>query len=236
MTNSADNLLFKFERCPDCGGEYRDDCRGGTLYDGRKPLGTCPSKTERDRLRRVALSIELSKIPRLFLKKTFDNYDDSDNPEALDAVKAWAAKPVGFVYLCGPVGIGKTHLSCAALQKIIEGGSRAHYRTQPDIVASVMPSAMPSRDIVDDTINFARLVIDDLGAARNTEFALETTYRIINGRYGDMRPTIIASNLTLKEMAGLSLDMKRVSERIGEMCKLDGGQRYLIMKGETRRW
>lgn len=232
MTNSK----LPFERCPDCAGEPRDDCRGGILYDGRKRTGTCPSKVERDRQRRVKRSIEISKIPRLFLTKTFDNYDPSDNPEALGIVKAWALNPVGFVFMCGPVGIGKTHLCCAALKQIIERGSRAHYRTQPDIVASVMPSAMPSRDIVDDTVNYARLVIDDLGAARMTEFALETTYRIINGRYGDMRPTIIASNLTLKEMAGLSLDLKRLAGRIGEMCKLDGGNRYLKMKGRSRRW
>jgi DNA replication protein DnaC len=43
------------------------------------------------------------------------------------------------------------------------------------------------------------LLIDDLGAERETEWAIETLYLIIDHRWHEEKPTIVTSNLTAGE-------------------------------------
>ena len=50
-------------------------------------------------------------------------------------------------------------------------------------------------------LNDARLlIIDDLGTERNTEYALEKVYNIIDSRYRAGKPLILTTNMTIKEM------------------------------------
>lgn len=44
------------------------------------------------------------------------------------------------------------------------------------------------------------LVIDDLGAMRNTEWQIQIVYEIIDARYASEKPTIVTSNMTFKEI------------------------------------
>ena len=44
------------------------------------------------------------------------------------------------------------------------------------------------------------MIIDDLGIERNSEFALEQVYNVIDSRYCKMLPLIVTTNLGLNEM------------------------------------
>lgn len=44
------------------------------------------------------------------------------------------------------------------------------------------------------------LIIDDLGVERNSEFALEQVYSVVDERYKANLPLIITTNLTPKQM------------------------------------
>ena len=75
-------------------------------------------------------------------------------------------------------------------------------------------------------IGLELLFIDDLGAAKATEFVEEATYRLINTRYNDMRPSIFTSNLALSELKDAIGD--RIASRLAETCTrivLDGPDR-----------
>ena len=63
------------------------------------------------------------------------------------------------------------------------------------------------------------LILDDLGAERNTEYAVETVYNVIDSRYRVGKPVIVTTNLTLEEMQN-STDIKchRIYDRIFEVC------------------
>ena len=72
------------------------------------------------------------------------------------------------------------------------------------------------------------LIIDDLGIERNSEFALEQVYNVIDSRYCKMLPLIVTTNLGLNEMKSTDLDTahQRIYSRILE--KPDGWK-----QGET---
>lgn len=63
------------------------------------------------------------------------------------------------------------------------------------------------------------LIIDDLGAERNTDYALEKVYNIIDSRIRADKPMILTTNLTLEEMMDAGdIRYQRIYDRIFEVC------------------
>ena len=69
--------------------------------------------------------------------------------------------------------------------------------------------------MVDSNIQREELLIE-----RNSEFALEQVYNVIDSRYCKMLPLIVTTNLGLNEMKSTDLDTahQRIYSRILEMC------------------
>ena len=74
--------------------------------------------------------------------------------------------------------------------------------------------------IIQNLVDYPLLIIDDLGIDRNSEFALEQVYNVIDSRYCKMLPLIVKTNLGLNEMKSTDLDTahQRIYSRILEMC------------------
>ena len=63
------------------------------------------------------------------------------------------------------------------------------------------------------------LIIDDLGIERDTEYALEQVYNIIDARYKSNKPLIVTTNLSLTELKNpVDTAHKRIYDRVLEMC------------------
>ena len=73
---------------------------------------------------------------------------------------------------------------------------------------------------LDDTdFHSALLRIDDLGAERNTEYALEQMFSIIDSRYRCNKPLIVTTNMKLNELKHPpDLAHARIYDRILECC------------------
>ena len=69
-------------------------------------------------------------------------------------------------------------------------------------------------------LNDAKLaILDDLGAERGTEYALEKVYDIVDSRYRRKLPMLLTTNLTLDEMkAETDIRYVRIYDRIFEVC------------------
>ena len=67
--------------------------------------------------------------------------------------------------------------------------------------------------------DYSLLVIDDLGVERNTEYAMEQMFTVIDSRYRSKRPLIVTTNLKLEEIKNPpDLAHARIYDRILERC------------------
>lgn len=123
--------------------------------------------------------------------------------------------------LCGPVGTGKTYQAWAALKAIAETGAgiKCQALTEADLFAHLRPGGSDNPETeLEALATVDVLFIDDLGAAKNTEWTEEITYRLINRRYEECRPCIFTTNAAAKELAAFVGD--RIASRLQHMCQL----------------
>ena len=67
--------------------------------------------------------------------------------------------------------------------------------------------------------DYSLLVIDDLGVERNTEYAMEQMFTVIDSRYRSKRPLIVTTNLKLEKIKNPpDLAHARIYDRILERC------------------
>lgn len=119
----------------------------------------------------------------------------------------------------GGVGTGKTFAAACIANYLLE-------RRVPVVMTSfvklldTMKGFQTEDQAMIAKLNRAKLlIIDDLGAERNTDTALEKVYNIVDSRYRAKRPTILTTNLSLDEMKdALDIRYARIYDRIFEMC------------------
>ena len=74
-------------------------------------------------------------------------------------------------------------------------------------------------EVVERLCRYPLLIIDDFGMERDTNYALEQVYNIIDSRYRSKRPLIITTNLTLDEIRHpQDVAHARIYDRVLEMC------------------
>ena len=67
--------------------------------------------------------------------------------------------------------------------------------------------------------DYSLLILDDLGVERNTEYALEQMFLVIDSRYRSRKPLIVTTNLKLEEVKKPpDLAHARIYDRIMERC------------------
>lgn len=99
----------------------------------------------------------------------------------------------------GGTGLGKTHLSLAIINVVINKGYYVCYGTSQNICDDLQ-SEQFGRD--EDTYYYTKrqvldcdlLVLDDLGTEIENQYSIATLYNIINTRILSKRPTVISTN------------------------------------------
>lgn len=155
-----------------------------------------------------------------------------DNPDVAAWVGAVIDNPADApsLLLLGPVGTGKTHQSYGALRGVVAHlpGFNWAATTFADFTAALRPRhGVDSESEMDRHKNAGLLLLDDIGAAKGSEWVEEVTYRLVNSRYEAMSPTIYATNFgttQLREVAG-----DRIASRLAETCQ------RVILTGPDRR-
>ncbi len=122
---------------------------------------------------------------------------------AYDTALAYAQGPAGWLIFKGGYGCGKTHLAAAIANHRLNLGHPVLFINTPDLLdhlrATFGPNAETGYDERFEQIrNAPLLILDDLGAQSNTEWAQEKLYQIFNHRYNSRLPTIVTTNEELE--------------------------------------
>jgi DNA replication protein DnaC len=100
----------------------------------------------------------------------------------------------------GPVGTGKTSLAILVAKAAKDAGRSYAVYPVPRLLAEIKRTF--DRDASDTYLGFFRrlctvdvLVLDDLGAEKQTEWVLEQLYSIVNERWQDRRSIVVTTNI-----------------------------------------
>ena len=155
----------------------------------------------------------------------------AEHPQVLAWVRAVAEQAVApstgarrqlttgpSLLMAGVVGAGKTYEAYGAVRALVQAGIGVRWRatTAADLYAELRPSSDTNAEQV--LAAYSRvplLILDDLGAAKTSEFVEEQTYRLINRRYNHMLPTLITTNLRIRDLKAYLGD--RVTSRLAQM-------------------
>lgn len=160
---------------------------------------------------------------------TFEN-DNGRNPlisKAKTYADKWSdmmSKNIGLL-LWGEVGTGKTYFAACIANALVENCVSVKMTNFSTILNDLFYEN-DKNQYIDRLNNHNLLIIDDLGIERDTEYALEQVYNIIDARYKSNKPLIVTTNLSLTEIKNpIDTAHKRIYDRVLEMCvpvKFDG--------------
>ena len=124
------------------------------------------------------------------------------------------------LFMYGKTGLGKTHLSLAIANEILNKGYDVYYGSIQSIMDKLESEhfgRLPREDsIKEDILTCDLLIIDDLGTEFSTQFTNAELYNIINSRMLASLPTIISTNLEMEQVA--EKYSQRVASRIMGYC------------------
>ena len=212
----------------------------------RKPDGSlasidekrCPYCHAKERTER---ELKRSMIPPRFQNKNLESYETPNTwqVKAKTAIQNYInnldenLEKGRNIILIGGVGTGKTHLSIGLLKAVIENGGIGMFITASDLFMNIRDtwtrsSEITTLDRVQQFVDLDLLVIDEIGVQRGTDNEREILFSIINSRYNNLKPTVLLSNLSLKEVRAY------IGERTFDRLKEDGGQ-IVVLNGESYR-
>lgn len=156
---------------------------------------------------------------------------EADHPDVVAWGMDYRADPKRSpsLLLLGPTGTGKTHQAYGALRAALARPAAVRWEavSAADMVAETR-GAKSVDDVLAKYTGTDLLLLDDLGVAKASEWTEEVTYRVIDHRYRECRPSIFTSNIAapkLRELLG-----ERVASRLVEMCSAP-----VVLRGPDRR-
>jgi len=154
---------------------------------------------------------------------------DPSHKDWWSTIRGWLPEAISepFLALIGTPGTGKTHLALALGWEWLERGKTVLYYHVTGLLNALRDGYRRSGEtdyshIIAFAQNCSLLILDDLGAEKETEWATEQLDYIIDYRYEHRKPLIVTSNLALDKLP------PRVSDRLREGC-------IIHLRGESFR-
>lgn len=193
----------------------------------------CDREIEKQRKQRER-QMEIERLKRTCFNSmrewsyTFENYQGEENQSLMIAknfvedYEEMKKENIGLLFY-GSVGSGKTYLACSIANSLIEQYQiSVKIRNFAQIINELQKSSFEfdKNAYIESLVNTSVLILDDLGIERDTSYAKEQVYNIVNNRYLKHKPTIFTTNLSYSQIENCteSVEYQRIYSRIIEMC------------------
>lgn len=131
-------------------------------------------------------------IPSRLAWASLDDFDgdSSVGPE----LRRWAASldSASNLVLSGEVGVGKSHAAVAACRPAFDDGMSVAFWPEVELLDALRPGG--DEGLMARLVDVDRLVVDDVGAAKVSDWTAERMYALVNRRWLEERPTVFTSN------------------------------------------
>ena len=156
---------------------------------------------------------EISNL-RAYQNMTFDTFDvrglcssqqaNTTLEVAYNAAKNYSHQANGWLLIMGGYGCGKTHLAAAIANEVVSHHIDTLFLTVPDLLDwlrfTYASTETSYEERFEEIRNIRFLVLDDLGTQNTTPWAQEKLFQIINHRYIHQLPTVITTNLEMRQI------------------------------------
>ena len=204
-------------------------------WEGEYLIYRCPCELEREKERiqkareekrkeNIKKLFGQSKLGKRFLQCSLENFTVVEGAEkAFRAIKELVdsfppPRGEGLV-LYGPPGGGKTHLSAACALELLEREYAVIFEQSAELMyrfnRTYTGGGESEEEIMQALIGADLLILDDLEKGKWTDKVEERIYVIVNGRYRDMKPLLITTNLNPPELEHLV--GRAIFDRLREM-------------------
>lgn len=177
--------------------------------------------------------IAASGLPADLAGTTFDSLDRGGDTRPVTAARQWADGSLRGLFLCGPIGVGKTTLAAAATnQRLRDRGVR--WALVPSLVAQSFGDQRAKEQAAAVLTGTGALVLDDLDKVKAGEWVAAQLFAAIDSRITAGAPLLVTTNKNVGEIAekfgGEFGDA--IASRLVGYCGADG---MLEMRGPDRR-
>jgi DNA replication protein DnaC len=195
-----ENMVGTCSLCDDSGLRIVEE-------NGRRVARPCECRIRK----RAERMLERARIPKRYEHCTLDNYESGFRgaDKSLKSARLMMQRFVeGYpvetegkgLLLTGDIGVGKTHVAVGLLKELIaRRGVTGLFYDYRELLKQVQNSY--NKDVSATELSILRpvleaevLVLDELGAAKPTDWVWDTVAQILNSRYNERRTTIITTN------------------------------------------
>ncbi len=137
----------------------------------------------------------------------------------------------------GKTGSGKTFTAGCIANALLDQGVPVLMTSFPRLLLALSSLKMEDRNgYMDAMRHYDLLILDDLGAERDSSFAREMVYAVIDSRYKTKKPLIVTTNLSLGGIQKAEdVDYQRIYDRVLALCTPIGFHRESRRKETASR-
>lgn len=230
LNNPFKNMKIEtFEVCDNCGGATKlkllgngkdfivpciCDCRQDSI-DAYEMAATEDQRRKAERRRKLETFGNVENVP------SFQDKDAQTMENVMELSKNYCEQFPKFLksgnglLFYGSTGQGKTWFALCIANELYK-----RHRIKFVSAADYVYSCNLFKDGMEAYKNCDLLILDDLGSERDSSFAQEAIFNLIDSRYLSKKPMIITSNITPKEMMSQAGDItnQRIFSRVLELC------------------
>lgn len=142
--------------------------------------------------------IRLAEFPKRYQEASFDNYQlygtEAQQERQRRLIQHFREQKSVILY--GNNGTGKTHLAFASMRESILKGQSCKYVSLLDLIDEIKLSFSSNITIrvIEKYVFYDYLIIDEMDKSYGTQTDFLSIFRIMNGRYNEMRQTTLITN------------------------------------------